>query len=52
VLLLLLAWTMMGYFDLKRHVAITIGGVFWHFVDVVWLFVFSALYLSPYLQRG
>ncbi|PTQ83395.1 cytochrome c oxidase subunit 3 [Nitrosospira multiformis] len=52
VLLLLLAWTMMGYFDHKRHVAITIGGVYWHFVDVVWLFVFSALYLSPYLHRG
>jgi len=52
VLLLLLAWTMMGYFDHKRHVAVTIGGVYWHFVDVVWLFVFSALYLSPYLQHG
>lgn len=49
VLLLLLAWTLLGYFDRRRHAAITIGGVYWHFVDVVWLFVFSALYLSPYL---
>ena len=51
ILLLLFIWTMMDYFDHERHVAITIGGVYWHFVDVVWLFVFSALYLSPYLQR-
>lgn len=49
VLLLLLAWTLLGYFDHRRYAAITIGGVYWHFVDVVWLFVFSALYLSPYL---
>ena len=49
VLLLLLAWTLLGYFDHRRYTAITIGGVYWHFVDVVWLFVFSALYLSPYL---
>ena len=49
ILLLLLAWISFSYFNEKRHVAITIGGVYWHFVDVVWLFVFTTLYLFPYL---
>jgi cytochrome c oxidase subunit 3 len=49
ILLLLLAWISFRYFDEKRHAAITIGGIYWHFVDVVWLFVFSTLYLFPYM---
>ena len=48
VLLLLLVWLSLGYFDDRRHAAVTIGGVYWHFVDVVWLFVFATLYLFPY----
>ena len=39
-LMLLLVWISFGYFDEERHAAVTIGGVYWHFVDVVWLFVF------------
>lgn len=49
VLLFLLLWTALGYFDDRRYVAVKIGGVYWHFVDVVWLFVFTSLYLTPYL---
>jgi cytochrome c oxidase subunit 3 len=49
ILLLLLVWISFGYFDEKRHAAITIGGIYWHFVDVVWLFVFTTLYLFPYM---
>jgi cytochrome c oxidase subunit 3 len=49
VLLLLLIWAALGYFDSKRNAAMTIGGAYWHFVDVVWLFVFSTLYLFPYI---
>ena len=49
ILLMLLLWIALGYFDDRRHAAITIGGLYWHFVDVVWLFVFTTLYLSPYL---
>lgn len=51
ILMLLLVWTVLGYFDARRYAAITIGGAYWHFVDVVWLFVFSALYISPYLIK-
>lgn len=49
ILLLLLLWTALGYFDDRRHAPVTIGGAYWHFVDVVWLFVFTTLYLTPYL---
>jgi cytochrome c oxidase subunit 3 len=49
VLIFLLAGTGLHYFDEQRHSALTIGGMYWHFVDVVWLFIFSTLYLSPYL---
>ncbi|ABE30784.1 cytochrome c oxidase subunit III family protein [Paraburkholderia xenovorans LB400] len=52
VLLFLLLWTALGYFDEKRCAALTIGGLYWHFVDVVWLFIFSTLYLTPYLFQG
>ncbi|ALL71631.1 cytochrome c oxidase subunit I (plasmid) [Paraburkholderia caribensis MBA4] len=51
-LALLLLWTALGFFDEKRCVALTIGGLYWHFVDLVWLFIFATLYLSPYLLRG
>jgi cytochrome c oxidase subunit III len=50
ILMLLLIWIALGYFDDRRYAAVTIGGLYWHFVDVVWLFVFTALYLSPYLH--
>ena len=48
VLCFLLVWTVLGYFDARRYAALTIGGLYWHFVDVVWLFIFTTLYLSPY----
>jgi cytochrome c oxidase subunit III len=49
ILLLLLVWISLGYFDDRRYAAVAIGGVYWHFVDVVWLFVFTSLYIFPYL---
>jgi len=49
VLLALFAWTAMGKFSEKRHAAVSIGALYWHFVDVVWLSIFATFYLSPYL---
>ena len=49
VLVLLLAWTALGYFDDRRHTVLSIGGMYWHFVDIVWLFIFTTLYISPYV---
>lgn len=50
ILSLLLLWNLLGYFNDGRYVAVKIGGLYWHFVDVVWLFVFTIIYLTPYLN--
>jgi len=47
MLLVLLVWSLLGYFDQRRHSALSIGAIYWHFVTVVWLAVFAALYLAP-----
>jgi heme/copper-type cytochrome/quinol oxidase subunit 3 len=52
VLAVMTLWIALGYLDAKRIAPITIGGLYWHFVDVVWLFIFSTLYLSPFILRG
>jgi Cytochrome c oxidase subunit III. len=41
ILMVLLLWLALGYFDHRRYAAVTIGGLYWHFVDAVWLFVFT-----------
>lgn len=33
----------------KQSVAVENAVLYWHFVDVVWLFIVATLYLSPYL---
>lgn len=47
------AWTQIrawgGAFDQHRHVTVQNFAMYWHFVDVVWIFVLSSIYLSPTL---
>ena len=50
ILSLLMLWTSLGYFDDRRYSTVTIGSVYWHFVDVVWLFIFSTFFLLPYIE--
>ena len=38
-----------GAFDAERHLSVQNFTMYWHFVDVVWIFVFSTIYLSPHL---
>jgi heme/copper-type cytochrome/quinol oxidase subunit 3 len=40
-------WAWRGTFTADRHLAVTNAGLYWHFVDIAWLFVFATLYLSP-----
>jgi heme/copper-type cytochrome/quinol oxidase subunit 3 len=51
--LLLLGYTevraLLSHFDAEHHLAVKNVGLYWHFVDVVWLFIFATLYLSPRL---
>jgi heme/copper-type cytochrome/quinol oxidase subunit 3 len=41
------AW--LGHFDVERHDAVENAGIYWHFVDTVWVFIVLILYLSPRL---
>jgi heme/copper-type cytochrome/quinol oxidase subunit 3 len=43
------AWT--GRFDAEHHRTVEVVSLYWHFVDAVWVLVFSSLYLSPHLIR-
>ena len=41
VFAIMLTWTL----DAKRSGAIENAGLYWHFVDLVWIFLFPLLYL-------
>ena len=45
----MLAWALLGKFSARRHAAIAIGALYWHFVDAVWLTVFFTFYITPRL---
>ncbi len=41
-----------GNFDEHRHAYVESVALYWHFVDLVWVFVFSVLYLIPKYVLG
>jgi cytochrome c oxidase subunit 3 len=41
----MLAWTWNGTITDEYHSPIEISGLYWHFVDIVWIFLFPLLYL-------
>lgn len=49
MLLLLLLWSALGYFNANRHAAVMIGLAYWHFVVLVAVVVFLCLYAVPNL---
>jgi cytochrome c oxidase subunit 3 len=52
VLMALFTWTALDYFSPRRRLVVSAGVLYWHFVDAVWLFVFTTYYLTPYLGFG
>jgi heme/copper-type cytochrome/quinol oxidase subunit 3 len=42
------AW--LGKFSEQRHVTVQVYAMYWHFVDVVWLFVMPTFILSPHIK--
>jgi cytochrome c oxidase subunit 3 len=52
ILACLALWAAMGRFSAERHVHVTVGILYWHFVDVVWLAVFTTFFLTPRLGLG
>lgn len=41
------AW--LGRFSAERHVTVEVFGLYWHFVDLVWVLVFGSLFVAPNL---
>ncbi len=41
-----------GRFNEHYNSPIEVGGLYWHFVDIVWIFLFPLLYLSGYHLHG
>ncbi|MDQ3933233.1 MAG: cytochrome c oxidase subunit 3 [Actinomycetota bacterium] len=37
------AWR--GHYSEKEHRGVEVPGIYWHFVDVMWIFVYSTIYL-------
>ncbi len=48
MLIILFILTLQNFFTTKSTVLSTIG-IYWHFVDAVWLVVFTIVYVIPYL---
>jgi len=34
-----------GHFTSKKHMGVEIPGIYWHFVDVMWIVVYSTIYI-------
>ena len=48
-LIVLLVWSLVGRVGAGHEQHRTLATWYWHFVDVVWLFVFATVYVSPRL---
>lgn len=46
-LLSLLGFSMRGQLPAERSLDVEIAGLYWHFVDVVWIVIFTIVYLVP-----
>jgi cytochrome c oxidase subunit 3 len=45
ILLALLYRTFLGSFTAIYHTPIMFGGLYWHFVDIIWIFLYAIFYL-------
>ena len=45
-LIVCLARAMRGHFDNQSHIGFEAAAWYWHFVDVVWLFLFAGIYVA------
>ncbi|HTT77445.1 MAG TPA: cbb3-type cytochrome c oxidase subunit I, partial [Candidatus Binataceae bacterium] len=53
VWLLVLAITgLLGKIDSKRAIAVEVAGLYWHFVDIVWVVIFTLIYLMRTVKHA
>ncbi len=50
MLTVVLVRAMRGHFTAGQHEAVSNATLYWHFVDAVWLAVFTTLYVTPHLR--
>jgi len=48
--LLVRAWR--GRYTVEYHAPVEISGLYWHFVDIIWIFLFPLLYLTARGERS
>jgi heme/copper-type cytochrome/quinol oxidase subunit 3 len=51
LLIVVLILALLGDFDRPNSTVLSSIGMYWHFVDIVWILVFTLVYVSPYLIR-
>ena len=52
IFVMVLIWTMLGYFDRTRHVPIAVASLYWYFLAATWLSVFFVINVTPYFYPG
>ena len=50
ILAALTIWSALGKFDSARNSPVSIGALYWHFVDAVWIVIFTTYYIVPRLR--
>ena len=50
MLAVVLVRALRGHFAQARYEAVTNATLYWHFVDAVWLAVFTTIYITPHLR--
>jgi cytochrome c oxidase subunit 3/cytochrome o ubiquinol oxidase subunit 3 len=46
-LLLIVSLAMRGKLDARDYTKVEVAGLYWHFVDIVWIAIFTVIYLIP-----
>lgn len=49
-LLSCVVWLMRGWVRSDKGNAIEVAGLYWHFVDIVWIIIFTLVYLMEYVK--
>jgi heme/copper-type cytochrome/quinol oxidase subunit 3 len=47
ILLSLLITSLLGRLPSSESLTVEIAGLYWHFVDIVWIVIFTVVYLIP-----
>jgi cytochrome c oxidase subunit 3 len=45
IMFYLMRKAMQGVYGAEYYTPVDIGGLYWHFVDIIWIFLFPLLYL-------